>query len=201
MTESIPHSADILLVGINISTDSANNGALWSSQRSPWNVWKKAGIFKDYPDDLTSAVKCCNLEKYTNGFQVGFTDLVDIAETNSNRVKIENTASEELMKKIEDNKVKNVVLMGDRVIQTFFSGIHNDLCDKWKKMQKNKVSYGKHKKKYHPEYGFIGKMSINAHEVAIYGMPFPTTVPIKDKYKFYEKMVSEIKNNDSKFLY
>jgi len=194
MTESILFGSDILLVGINISSNSAYNGALWSSQKTPWNVWAKAGIFKGYHPDLKLAVQHCNSEPYSNGFKVSFTDLVDIAETKSSIVKIEVDAHNDLKNKIVDNKIKNVVLMGDRVIQKF-APIHPVLIEAWKKMEENRVAYGKSKKKFHPKYGFMGEIKLDEHKVNIFGMPFPTTIPIKDKYEFYQKMVEEIKSN------
>ena len=191
MRENIPKYTDILLVGINVSATSEENRALWSSQKGPWNVWTKGEIFKGYSDDLKKAVELCNTPPFTNGFIVGFTDMVDIAETNSNKVKIQGNAREELKRKILENKVKNVVLMGDRVIEKF-AAVHPSLEKNWEQMIKNKVPYGS-KNKSHPAYGFMGNVKFDDHCVGIYGMPFPTTVPIKDKYKFYKEMIKDLK--------
>ena len=188
MIEHIPMNCDLLIVGLNVSNDSANKGNLWSTSRAPWNLWKSSGIFKDYNSDITKASKTCNEEPYTTGLKVGFTDLIDEINTDSKKVQgINKPHIDELINKIITFKVKNVCLLGDKVIDGFVDNFqkNSELLKIWNDLKSTKVNGTK----FHV-YGKLGEIILNNKTVFIFGMPFPTTVPISKELKvsYFENM-------------
>lgn len=191
--EHIPSECDLLIVGLNVSNDSASKKSLWSTSKAPWELWKEAGIVKDYNPDLTKAAKTCNDELYKSDIIIGFTDLINEVNTDSTKVqKLSNEHIEELLKKVKIFEVKNICLLGDKVIDGFIDNCYNHkgLSKKWKEL-KNKKAEGS---KFHL-YGKLGEIIVNKKTVFVFGMPFPTTVPIPkvDKIRYNKTMKKELK--------
>jgi hypothetical protein len=190
--EHIPSKCDLLIVGLNVSNDSASKKSLWSTSKAPWELWKEAGIVKGYNSDLTKAANTCNDKSYKSDIIIGFTDLINEVNTDSTKVqKPSKEHIEELIVKAKNCKVKNICLLGDKVIDGFIDNYnHKGLSKKWEELKNEKADGSK----FHI-YGKIGEIEINKKTVYIFGMPFPTTVPIPnvDKIRYNKNMKNELK--------
>lgn len=166
LSEILHPQMDILFVALNPPVNSNNNGHYFSNNLSFWNLlYNSELIVKPVKNKLTGddEVFRQNTNNYKNAVY-GITDLVhNVVETNSNKVKVERTRVERILKIIDTHSVKKVCLMHSSVGNAF---------------QEAGLIKG------NPDYGLVGKYK----STLIYEVPFHNA-SISEKEKYYKKLL------------
>lgn len=170
---------DIAFVGLNPTQEAIDNGAIYSRNRTFWNILEKSGLIRStahlHLNDIPKEVLLSS--KYSD-YRIGYTDVMPhIIETDSSKVNIEQDYVRKLIKTITDYKVKKIALLGQKVIDSFAKEITT--IKTWKAMK----AEGENR------FGKIGFIKDDNQRIEVYGLPFPTRSSLIEKHLHYRKLI------------
>jgi len=177
----IPYRADIVLVALNPTKDAINNGAVFSRDSAFWNLLYDANIIFDVSRVPLNqrAIEVFKKQKHSI-LKIGFADLLPLLiETNSRNVTVEVGTANHLVKRhIRRNRVKKIALMGQKVVDGFNQDYTH--LPSWNQIP---IVAGER------DFGFIGRIELSGHSIAVYAMPFPVNNSIRDKHIYYNRLL------------
>ncbi|QGW28732.1 hypothetical protein [Phnomibacter ginsenosidimutans] len=162
LIEILHDQMDILFVALNPPVNSNNNGHYFSNNLSFWNLMCSSGLIiqpvqsKLTGDDEVFRTNFINYKKAV----YGITDLVhDVVETNSNKIVVDRSRVNRIIKLLDTHHVKTLCLMHSKVANAFQDiGVIKRL----------------------PNYGIVGKYK----STIIYEVPFHNA-SIANKEQYY----------------
>jgi hypothetical protein len=169
---------DLAFIALNPTETAIKNGAVFSRNRTFWNILEDAEIIKG-----SGNIEIINLAKEVfklgnlSTMRLGFADLLPyVVETDSSKVKPTSADVRILSKKLAEHRTKRVALMGQKVVDAFAKEF-SDL-PKWKNIRKK-------------DFGFIGKIKVEYQSMEVFAMPFPGTSSIPNRYLAFKKLLEQ----------
>jgi len=172
LTPFTRENLDILFVGLNPAKGSSDNKHYFSVNQSFWNQLYKSGLICDYIDKRMADeyVFGSNAINYRH-WHYGITDLItNIADSNSNNIKVDEKDCEALINSIKHLKPKVVILLHSKVVK--------NICKYLKKDVQNS------------NYGFIFNLDMDDAKIRFYSVAFPhgNSIKSEDKVKRYKEI-------------
>lgn len=182
---NIPQGSRIVIIALNPTENAIKNGALFSSDRSLWNLLRDAGILNNTIDqvELNKRVhEVCDLGKHQTAAagRIGIADLLPtVVETNSSKVNVPKGSAKRLFTDHPPlNEAKKIVLLGQKVVEGFRSDYPH--LTSWDRIPViNGVK----------DFGKIGEIKVGDHIIEVFAMPFPNGNNIPNKKDFYKKVL------------
>jgi hypothetical protein len=171
----IPQEADILLTGLNPTKQALTDGALFSHDRSLWNILERAGFYSNsshipaimmYPKLVSGQLN--------TALKIGLADLLPhIDEQHAACVQVEPQFVHSFLEEAAIKKVKRIGLMGEKVIKAFvleyphlrFTSIRD----------------------YENQ---LGEIEIDGHTITVFALPFPNNNNIPNKFLYYRNLIT-----------
>ncbi len=172
--EYLSGKKDIVFVGLNPVKEAKKAKAVFCIRSTFWEILTKAKIIEGYNADLKKCADEIFNEKKDTKYDLGYADLVpECDKKKSSDVKILDHHVPDLLLKISETNAKKIVLLSKKVATAFAEKLKIE----------NKC----------PDYGFLAECKYSTHgkKFKVYVMPFPETVPIKDKHKYYKEILAK----------
>ena len=173
----IPQDADVLFTGLNPTRQALRDGALFSHDRSFWNLLERAGFYAGTGNipaaEMYPLLVAGKLDEH---LKIGLADLLPhIDEQHAVNVRVEPEFVHAYVEEAARKKVKRIGLMGDKVARAFAKAYphltYNSIQDK---------------------NNCMGKIMVGNHAIIFFSLPFPNNNSIPNKEAYY----TILKNNN-----
>lgn len=164
---------DILFVGLNPATGSNAKGHYFSVKQSFWKQLFEAGLILENINKEEADVQIFGGNKLNyKKWNYGITDLVNVAESNSRKIKPTEKDVVKLLQSIKAHRPKVVCILHSKVFKAL-----------------SKYMYDTTQKKLPEKYGSLGYLMPRA-KTRFYLAPFPhgNSIPDEDKVKVFKQI-------------
>jgi len=171
----IPQYADVIFIGLNPTPKALQDGALFSNDRSLWNILERAGFYAG-----TAAIPAVQMYpllvsgQLNTHVKIGIADVLPhVVAQHATCVRVEPDHVIALVNQVAAKKVKRMGLMGDKVARAFAKVYPQLTYHSIQNKQNN-----------------MGKLVIGNHTITIYSLPFPNNNSIPGKEGYYRNLIT-----------
>jgi|GEM_PF-1514792 len=169
----IPQDADVLFTGLNPTRQALRDGALFSHDRSFWNLLERAGFYAGTGNipaaEMYPLLVAGKLDEH---LKIGLADLLPhIDEQHAANVRVELEFVHAYVQEAARKKVKRIGLMGDKVARAFAKA--------YPQLAYNSIQN---------KQNFMGRLVIGNHTITFYSLPFPNNNSIPNKDEYYRNL-------------